>query len=408
MPKLLQIVVEGNTGSNGTMAESIGELAIGQGWESWIAHGRFPRPSTSNLIRIGSDWSVNFHALETRLFDRHGLGSRSATRKLIMQIRQIKPDVIQMHHLHGYYVNIRILFDFLRDAGIPVVWTFHDCWSFTGHCAWFEYAGCEKWLSGCGRCPQLSEYPASMWADRSALNFAEKQAWFTAVPDMVIVGVSHWISELTRRSFFRHHRVETIHNGIDTAVFDVHPEREAVRARYAGSDQMMVLGVASPWIKRKGLDDILALSRLTGERVQYVLVGLSEEQIRSLPANVTGLTRTENRRELAALYSAADVFLNPTLEDNFPTTNLEALACGTPVVTYATGGSPEAVCDQTGVVVPQGDVTGLQQALDRISRRERTAWHVDCRARVVEKFEKKIQFGQYLALYSELIRERES
>jgi putative colanic acid biosynthesis glycosyltransferase len=406
MPKLLQIVVEGNTGSNGTMAEAIGQLVLDQGWESWIAHGRFPRPSTSNLIRIGSNLSVAMHGLESRVLDRHGLGSRGATHRLIKQIRQIAPDVIHMHHLHGYYVNIRILFDYLRTAGIPVVWTFHDCWSFTGHCSWFEYAGCEKWLSGCGRCPQLREYPASWGADRSALNYAEKQAWFTSVPDMVIAAVSHWMADLTRRSFFRDHRVETIHNGIDTTVFDVQPDRKAVRERYVEGDRMMVLGVASPWIPRKGLDDILALSRLTGDAVQYVLVGLSPEQIRSLPDNFTGLTRTENRQELAALYSAADVYLNPTLEDNFPTTNLEALACGTPVVTYATGGSPEAVDERTGLVVRQGSVEGLYEALQVVRARGKDFWTAACRQRAVQNFEKKAQFSRYIALYCVLIEKQ--
>ena len=196
MPTIFQICVEGNTGSTGRIAEEIGILAIQKGWNSFIAYGRFPRPSKSNLIQIGTDFDVYLHGLETRLFDRHCLGSKTATHNLVKQIKEIKPDIIHLHHLHGYYINIEILFDFLANASIPVVWTFHDCWSVTGHCAYFDFAGCEKWKTECNNCPEKREYPASIFIDRSRKNYYLKKSLFTSVKKMVVVPVSDWLKNI--------------------------------------------------------------------------------------------------------------------------------------------------------------------------------------------------------------------
>lgn len=228
MPTLLQIVVEGNTGSTGTIAEAIGELAMHQGWESYIAHGRFPRSSKSQTIRIGSGFDVILHGIKTRLFDRHGLGSRNATKLLIDRIQKIKPDIIHLHHIHGYYINIELLFNYLSGADIPVIWTFHDCWSITGHCAYFDFADCDKWKTECNHCPQKKEYPASFCLDRSTKNYNLKKALFTSVKKMVVVPVSDWLKNIVLESFMQDIPVQTIHNGIDTSVFKPQDRKSVV------------------------------------------------------------------------------------------------------------------------------------------------------------------------------------
>ncbi len=232
MPSISQICVEGNSGSTGRIAEEIGILAIHKGWESYIAYGRFTRPSKSKTIRIGSDREVFYHGLETRLFDRHCLGSKAAKIRLVKQIESIKPDIIYLHHLHGYYINIETLFAYLPKATIPAVWTFHDCWSITGHCAHFDYFGCDKWKTECHHCPQTKEYPASLWIDRSTKNYRLKKKLFTSVQNMVIVTPSDWLAHIVKESFMQSIPVRTIHNGIDTSVFKPQINHRETREKY--------------------------------------------------------------------------------------------------------------------------------------------------------------------------------
>lgn len=404
MPTIFQICVEGNTGSTGRIAEEIGILAIQKGWNSYIAYGRFTRPSKSNLIRIGTDWDVFLHGMETRLFDRHCLGSKTATQNLINQIKEIKPDIIQLHHLHGYYINIEILFDFLVSASIPVIWTFHDCWSITGHCAYFDFAECDKWKTECNKCPEKREYPASLLIDRSTKNYYLKKVLFTSVKKMVVVPVSDWLKNIVLESFMQDIPIQTIHNGIDISDFKPQNNGSEIRAKHEINKKFMLLGVASPWTRRKGLNDFIQLSKLLNEDEIIVLVGLNKSQIQHLPQNIIGLTKTENRQELIDLYSASDLFINPTWEDNFPTTNLESLACGTPLVTYRTGGSIEAVSSDTGYIIEKGDILELIKVIRNIKEKGKHSFSVACRKRAVEFFNKDDRFKEYLDLYLTILR----
>lgn len=403
MPKLFQICVEGNTGSTGTIAEAIGELVLQNGWESYIAHGRFPRSSKSQTIRIGSDFDVMLHGIKTRLFDRHGLGSRNATKLLIDRIQKIKPDIIHLHHIHGYYINMEILFNYLAKESIPVVWTFHDCWSLTGHCAHFDFIGCKKWKTECNSCPQKKEYPASFFIDRSTKNYYLKKTLFTSVKKMAVVPVSDWLKNIVLESFMQDIPVQTIHNGIDTSNFKPQNNGSETRAKYGIKNNFMLLGVASPWTMKKGLNDFHQLSKLLNEDEIIVLVGLNNSQIKHLPQNIIGLTRTENRQELIDLYSAANLFINPTWEDNFPTTNIEALACGTPLVTYRTGGSVEAVSAETGFIVDKGDITELLKVIKNVKEKGKHSYTEACRKRAVEHFNKDDRFKEYLDLYKTIL-----
>ena len=403
--KLLQINVTANWGSTGRIAEQIGQLAIAQGWESYIAYGRGPSVSGSRLIRIGSKWEIYWHVLMTRLFDRHGLASKRATKRFIEQIKEIQPDIIHLHNVHGYYLNYELLFHFLAEYNRPIVWTLHDCWPFTGHCAHFMEANCMQWQTLCKRCPLKRDYPASVLFSRSASNFMLKKRVVTGLKDLMkVVPVSDWLHELLNRSFMHEIPAHTIHNGIDMSVFV--PRDTPSKYVQNKDNRFVILGVASVWTASKGLDDFYKLrTMLPQENYAIVLVGVTEKQSVNLPKGIQGISRTENVDELAALYSTADVFVNPTYSDNYPTTNLEAMACGTPVITYRTGGSPEAVTEDTGFVVDQGDVRALADAIKTIRKNGKKQYSEACRQHAEQFFDKDKCYQQYVDMYKTIIKE---
>ena len=408
MKKLLQInpVLRTNT-STGRIVQEIGELAIKEGWDSYVVYsgGRDGlKPCKSKLIPVGGKADVAFHGLWTRLTDRHGLASWSATRRFIDEIKALQPDIIHIHNIHGYFLNYKILFDFLAQSDIPVVWTVHDCWLYTGHCYHYAAAGCYKWQSLCEDCPQKFEFPASYLVDRSRQNFLDKKEAFTSVPNMTIVTVSEWMKNEMSNSFLKNCQFQVIHNGIDLNVFSVQDNEQGVRQRYGLGDKRIILGLASIWSKEKGWDDFIEMAKMLNDNELIVLVGVSEKQQEQLPSNIVGIRRTENVQQLAELYSAADVFVNPTWQDNYPTVNLEAIACGTPVVTYRTGGSVEAITDSTGMIVEQGDVEGLLSAAREIMQRGTQFFKDSCRKFALENFDKEERYNDYLKLYDKLLK----
>lgn len=407
MKTLLQInpVLRVNT-STGRIMQEIGELAMQHGWRSCIAYskGRDGIMSCqSEVIPVGNKWSTIWHGLETRLFDRHGLASNEATRLFVKQIQELKPDVIHIHNIHGYFLNYQILFDFLAQSNIPVIWTVHDCWLYTGHCYYYSYAGCNKWQTGCGHCPQKREFPASWLIDRSHQNYEDKKQAFTSLPldQLTIVPVSEWIREEMQYSFFRNNQFHVIHNGINTNIFNIY-NPEQVKQKYGLNGKHILLGVASIWSREKGFDDCIQMADLLHPDEMLVLVGVRPEQQKKLKKNMLGIPRTENIHQLAELYAAADAFINPTWQDNYPTVNLEAIACGTPVVTYRTGGSIEAITDQTGFIVPQGNVKEMLEAARLISQRGKAYYQQPCRTYALENFRKEDRYQDYLDLYDKL------
>ena len=387
--------------------QEIGELAMKNGWESYIAYsyGRDGlKPCASKLVPVGNKADVAWHGLVTRLTDRHGLASEGATRAFIREIERIQPDIIHIHNIHGYFLNYRVLFDYLAQCNTPVVWTVHDCWLYTGHCYYYSYIGCNKWKSECVQCPQRKLFPTSWWADRSTQNFRDKKAAFTSLPKerFTIVPVSRWIKGEMEQSFLKDYDFRVIHNGIDTNVFTIYDPTE-VKKKYQLEGKRIILGVASIWCEEKGWNDFMRLAERLDEDERLVLVGVDEKHQAMLPKHVTGISRTENIRQLAELYSAAEALVNPTWQDNYPTVNLEAIACGTPVVTYRTGGSIEAVTEHTGMVVEQGDVDGLLQAIRKIEERGKAHYQQPCRTHALKYFKKEDRYAEYLTLYDELI-----
>jgi len=399
---ILQINIVVNFGSTGHIAEELGKTAMANGWESHIAYGRNERSSESGLIKIGSDYEVNWHVLQTRLIDRHGLGSKRATLKFVEQIKKLKPDIIHLHNIHGYYINIEVLFNYLATANIPVVWTLHDCWPLTGHCAHFDFVGCDKWKTGCFSCPQTKEYPASFAFDRSKKNHLLKKDLFTSINKLTFVPVSQWLSNIVNQSFLKNYPFQVINNGIDIDVFVPYKD-DLISDKYNIKGKFVVLGVANVWSARKGLSDFIELSRIIDSNCRIILIGLTTKQIKDLPQNIIGLSRTESTKELAEFYSYADVFLNPTWEDNFPTTNLESLACGTPVITYRTGGSAEAISTETGLIVEKGDIQGLSNAVKIINEKGKRSFSIACRERAEKLYDKRERYQEYINLYDKVL-----
>ena len=407
--RLLQInpVIRMNT-STGRIMQEIGDLAMASGWESYVAYSKGRdglRRSTSQTVPVGGRLSVAWHGLETRLFDRHRLASTSATKDFVRKIQRIDPDIIHIHNIHGYFLNYKGLFDYLSKAGKPVIWTVHDCWLYTGHCYYYTSAGCDRWKSGCGHCPQKRQFPASLLFDRSAQNFKDKAEAFRSVPKdlLTIVPVSEWIRQEMSQSFLKDCRFKVIHNGIDTSIFTPSDSDAAVREKYGIGSRKIILGLASIWCREKGWDDFIALSKMLREDEVIVMVGVKPEQAKALPAGIIPVSRTENVRQLAELYSAAEVFVNPTYQDNYPTVNLESISCGTPVITYRTGGSVESITPQTGLVVETGDVCGLRSAIDAIESRGNEYFRVPCRTYALAHFRKEDRYAEYLRLYGECL-----
>lgn len=401
--RILQINGTVNSGSTGRIAEDIGKVLIKNEHESYIAAALTSSPSTSTVIPIGSKRDRNLHGLRTRALDRHGFGSVKASRKLADHMISIEPDIIHLHNIHGYYLNIKVLFDFLKKVQRPVVWTFHDCWAFTGHCSYFDAVNCFKWETECNQCPNKKGYPASWGMDQSRRNFHEKSEIFNGINKLQIITPSKWLAEHVSRSFLRNYQVDVINNGIDISVFRPSHNIKETLHKWKIKDKKIILGVASVWDSRKGLKDFIELRQLLSKEIEIVLVGLSGKDKNSLPDGITGIARTENVQELAELYSASNVFINPTYVDNFPTTNIESLACGTPVITYDTGGSPEAIDKETGIVVNKGDIEGLGKAINTILGKEKELFTIKCRERAERKYNKDDRFMDYMKLYKELL-----
>ena len=352
-------------GSTGKICGAIAEEYTAQGHEAVIAYGRdgtVPERYQKFAHRIGSDFDVKISALRTRLLDDHGFANETATRKFLKWAESYDPDLLWLHNIHGYYIHVGLLFDWIKSRPhMQVKWTLHDCWAFTGHCAHFTYALCEKWKTGCGNCPEKRNYPASAVLDNSRKNYQRKKAAFTGVRNLTLIVPSRWLGDRVKNSFLRDYPVEVCYNTIDTDVFC--PTDSDFRKRNNLEDKKIILGVAGVWTERKGLGDFLELRKLLDERYAIVLVGLTKQQVDSLPAGILGITRTNNARELAEIYTAADVFLNPTYEDNYPTVNLEAESCGTPVITYNTGGCAETLHRTDSLVIPVGDYGKLPEIL---------------------------------------------
>ena len=360
-------------GSTGTIMRNLHQSLQGQGEDSYIFWGRRHETISDHESCIGSRLSVDLHGVRSRVTDRAGFYSRTDTRKLIKRLDEIDPDVVHLHNIHGYYLDIVQLFEWLSRHHCEVKWTLHDCWAFTGHCPHFEFVGCDRWKEGCFDCPQKRSYPSSLVLDQSERNWNDKKRVFNLIPveRMTLITPSAWLAGLVSQSFLSKYRVEVLHNEVSHKVFA--PKPSNFRSALGIEDKFVVLGVASPWSPRKGLLDFIALRQALGSEYAIIMIGLTKRQIAKLPAGIVGLERTDSQKQLAEIYSAADVFFNPTYEDNFPTVNLEAEACGLAVVTYDTGGSRETLhmAGSTYIDRPDGTQESFSAVVDEIRARNK-------------------------------------
>lgn len=404
--KILQLnTVYLNGGSTGRIVYDLQKIHERNGIDSYVAYGyKTSNNIVDNTMCLQGWWRRKWNILKTRLFASHGFYNVTETKRLIKYMDEVKPDIIHLHNIHNHYVNVEMLFVYIKKLKIPVVWTLHDCWPFTGWCAYFDYVHCNKWATGCHHCPSKKDYPFTWFFDKSESNYQKKKEVFSGVKNLTLVTPSRWLADLTRESFLREYPVMVINNGTDTEVF--RPMNTDLKERLGITGKKMILAIAAKLAKRKGADYLLQIpSKLNDDEV-LVMLGLTDEQVQSLPKEkCIGITYTNSVQELSEYYSAADVFINPTLEDNFPTTNIESLACGTPIVTFKTGGSIEVIDENTGYVVEQGDLVSLLDSMRIILSKGKDSCCSYCRNKAVELYEKEKQYLKYIDLYKRILHE---
>lgn len=396
----------GAKGSTGKIMMGIAEVARAQGHEVMCAS---PITTTNRdagedcgYYRIGTFNSRRVNVALARITGFNGCFAWFETYKLLKKIDEFKPDIIHLHNLHDSYINLPMLFSYIKKHNVPTVWTLHDCWAFTGQCPYFTIVKCDKWKVGCHNCPQYKEYPASLY-DNTKKMWQLKKKWFTGVKNMTIVTPSEWLAGLARESYLKQYPIEVINNGIDLNVFK--PTHSNFRKQYGiPGDKYIVLGVSFAWGYRKGLDCFVEMAEKLGEQYQIVLVGTDDEIDKNLPHNIISIHRTQNQKELAEIYSAADVFVMPTREENYPTVNMEAIACGTPVVTFDTGGSPEMLDDKTGIVVEANDIEATKKAIKDICEKKRCN-DEEYIVAYSKNFDMKKRFAEYIELYANVLEE---
>ena len=390
-------------GSTGKIMLGIAEVARRKRDEVWTFSPRYYQRHTRPIFPTIAGHSYFGNGIENMLHLRlaqlsgfHGCFSVIGTRQLVKSLQRISPDIVHLHNLHNWTINLPMLFGYLRRNKVRTIWTLHDCWAFTGKCTYFSMVKCERWKTGCFECPELRAYPQA-WVDRSRTMWHLKQKWFTGLTDMTLVTPSKWLADLVKQSFLQEYPVEQITNGIDLNIF--RPIKSDFRKKYALESKKILLGVAFGWGKRKGLDVFIDLAKRLDEAYQIVLVGTNADVDAYLPKNVLSIHQTENQQQLAKIYSAADLFLNPTREENYPTVNMESVACGTPVLTFRTGGSPEMLTPETGAVVDCDDIDAMEKEIHRICETKPFS-RADC-VKAAQAFDMHARFEEYVRLYEE-------
>ncbi len=395
--KVLQINSFGNL-STGRIAVDLYRTLVSEGHEGIVAFARNSIADDVSYIKIGSDWDVKIHGLMTRITDKTGFYSEEVTKKLIKEIKDYNPDVVQLHNIHGYYLNIEVLFNFLKSYGKPVIWTLHDCWSYTGHCCHYSMVQCYRWKSGCYNCVQKDVYPASILFDNSKWNYQRKKELFTGMKNMTIVAVSKWLAGEIRQSFMKEYPLKVIYNGIDLKSFC--PTESDLREKYDLWDKIIILGAASTWA-RKGLNDFIKLSQMLDNRYKIIVVGVNDKEKALLPDNMIGISRINSIQDLAGLYTAADVFFNASVEETFGLTTVEAMACGTPVIVYDETALPEVVDENCGLIVKAHDLDTVVAQVENVIHEKSNVRFLLERAR---DYEANSQYKKYVELYKEMLK----
>ncbi len=383
-------------GSTGKIMYALSQLAKQEGYEALMVYPSLPQNmlERNEDLRLQGIFNRKLNSVLQKITGRNGCFCYRNTRQVLRYLKKNSPDILHLHNIHTMKINHRMLFNYIKKSKVKVIWTLHDCWSFTGQCAHFTMAHCDKWQTGCFQCPQYKEYFPT-YVDNTKTMWELKKKWFTGVEDMTLVTPSQWLADLVKQSFLKEYPVQVIHNGIDLSVFQ--PTESDFRKKYRLENKFIVLGVAFGWGVRKGLDVFIELAKTLNERYQIVLVGADDNVDKQLPSAILSIHRTNNQRELAEIYTAADVFVNPTREEVLGLVNIEALACGTPVVTFNAGGSPETMDETCGCVVDVDDVAGMERGITRIC--EKKPYSQEACLQKARSFDKEDRFKEYIALY---------
>lgn len=391
--KVLQINTVYKKGSTGKIAKGISDLCKGLEIGCKTAYRYCESGSLDDDEIAASTWfDCHAHNRLARYTRLGGCFSYFTTRRFLKKVKAFSPDVIHLHNLHGNFVNLPLLFSYIRKNNVRLIWTLHDCWAFTGQCPHFMFEECDKWKTECQKCPLYA-------ANTSAVRYMHKmkRKWFTGLKNVTIVTPSQWLANLTQESFLNEYPVKVINNGIDLSIFK--PTPSDFRKKYKCKDKFLVLGVAFDWGIRKGLDVFIGLAKRLDDNYQIVLVGTNDEIDKQLPDSIISIHKTQNQTELAEIYTAADLFVNPTREDNYPTVNMESIACGTPVLTFRTGGSPEMIGESCGSVVEYNDIDALEKEIKRICTEK--PYSVDACLNHAKRFDMYERFEEYIKLYLE-------
>ena len=389
--KIVQLNVTCGVGSTGKICLAVSRLLNERGVENYILFSEEDSDYEYG-IKYADKLSIKLEALKSRVFGNYGFNSKTLTKKLIAKLDEIQPDIVHLHNLHGHGCNLEILFTYFKEKNIKLYWTFHDCWAFTGYCPHFDMVGCDKWQIQCQACPQKGAY--SFFFDNSSKLYSKKKALFSGL-DLTIITPSQWLKGLVKKSFLKDYEVLVINNGIDLDIFK--PSESDFRENHGIKDEFLILGVAFNWDERKGIDVFSDLARTLPKDCRIVLVGTNENTRQHLPDNVITIDRTENQQELAEIYTACDLFVNATREDTFPTVNIESLACGTPVLTFKTGGSPEIIDETCGMSVAKNDADALREAILKI-KDTRPFTKEACLKKSAE-YRKEEKFKEYTKIY---------
>lgn len=403
--KLLQINIEVNSGSTGRIAEQIGIVAKDNDFESFITYARGYNKSKSKTIKIGNRFNIFIHVLRTRFLGNHLFGSKLATWLLINRIKKINPDIIHLHQIHGYYLHVPLLFKFLNSFGKPIVWTLHDCWAFTGHCTHFVIEKCDKWKIECNNCPKISNYPSSLYFDKSKESFTLKKEQFTLKLNIKYVGVSNWIKDLAKQSFLKNNEIFSIFNGVNLKQFWQDLDHNLICEKYQiDKNKKIILAVGTEWSERKGILDYFKLGSILNNNYQLLLVGLDQKTIEILPNSIKGVSRTENIDDLRKFYSVSSVLLCLSYQESFGLTPIEAMACGTPSIVYDNTALSELVTSETGLKVETGNLSGIVEAINEILNNGKEYYSENCIKRATEIYDIEKTYINYIDLYNKLLK----
>lgn len=385
--------------STGRICTDLAEVLESNGHECKIAYGRetVPEKYRKYAVRIGSDLGVKIDGIKSRIFDNAGFNSTRATKKFIKWVKEYNPDLIHLHNLHGYYINVEVLFKFLKEFGKPVVWTLHDCWAFTGHCSYYTAANCYKWQTMCDKCHRKHTYPQSILLNRAKRNFIKKRELFTSLDKLTFITPSTWLAEEARKSYLKKYDIHPIPNGIDLEAFC--PTESDFREKHGLQNKKIVLGVATAWGKRKGSKRFAELSQVLGEEYKVVLVGMTAEQAKEMPPEALVLPRTNSISELAEIYTAADIFLNLGEMETMGLTTVEAMACGTPVATSNLTAVPEVVTSMGGIILSDLETDTIVEGIKTVLAKDFPETRQNA-----QNYEKNAQYNKYLALYNTFIK----